>query len=409
MGASSAYLTAVVAGAMTAGIGAASVLATPPDVAAETSARNVELAAYVEIPVIDFTPTPGPLSIWRYLAIEAGTNPLLLGIIQRGGNSYNLPGLNTLVDFTANPRVLAEQGDDFVDFGYMSDRTETGGWSLLGGQLASGSSGLTDHRDVHFVPFVGGSRGIGFGLNGVLGETTYDRKLSFLNSNVDIAGDRTIAQFDGETALKPFDGFKAVGGGTLVDANPDATFKLGSLTGGAGGHGGISGNGGLCLGSSQGDTNCGGRISFLEIAAPVDGVLKLGNTEIASADFKTNAVKVELKPGQFSVTGAVGGSFAVGGLEIGRPIPINIQIPRASSMLSPTNSRQSPTVKTSFVAVPGETGSDNDTASTGRHAARDAVNEAVSNVRTAVKTAVSSVTQSKPRHAKPDTDTNTAH
>ncbi len=73
-------------------------------------------------------------------------------------------------------------------------------------------------------------------------------------------------------------------------------------------------------------------------------------------------------------------------------------------MLSSTSSRQSPTVKTSFIAVPGKTGSDNDTASTGRHAARDAVNEAVSNV----KTAVSNVTQSKPRHAKPDTDTNTA-
>jgi len=390
---------------MTAGIGAANVLAVPPDVAAaRPSAKDVDLAAYVEIPIIDFAPTPDPLSIWRYLAIEAGTNPLLLGIIQRGGNTYNLPGLNTLVDFTAHPRVVAEQGDDFVDFGYISDRTQTGGWSLLGGQLASGSSGVTDHRDVHFVPLLGGSRGIGFGLNGVLGETTYDRKISLLNSNVDIAGDRTIAQFDGETALQPFDGFKAVGGGTLVDANPDATFKLGSLTGGAGGHGGISGNGGLCLGSSQGDTDCGGRISFLEIAAPVDGDLKLGNTEIASADFKTNAVKVELKPGQFSVTGAVGGNFTVGGLEIGRPIPIDFQIPRASSLMSSTSSSQQQTVRTSFLAVPGETGSDNGTSSTGRHAARDVVNSTVAGVRTAVKTAVSNVTQSKPRHAKPDTE-----
>jgi hypothetical protein len=65
-------------------------------------------------------------------------------------------------------------------------------------------------------------------------------------------------------------------------------------------------------------------------------------------------------------------------------------------------------VRNSFLAVPGETGSNKATASTGRHAARDAINSSISEVRTAVKTAVSNVTQSKPRHAKPDTDTNTA-
>ena len=90
-------MTAVVAGAMTAGIGAANVLATPPDVAvAQPSARDVDMAA-VTIPIINIGPTPGPLSIWRYLAIQVGTNPLLLGLIQNAGNTYNLPGLNTTV------------------------------------------------------------------------------------------------------------------------------------------------------------------------------------------------------------------------------------------------------------------------------------------------------------------------
>jgi hypothetical protein len=98
-----------------------------------------------------------------------------------------------------------------------------------------------------------------------------------------------------------------------------------------------------------------------------------------------------------SVQGAIGGTFKVGDLEIGRPIPIDIQIPRTSSLLSSTNT---PSVRNSFVAVPRSLGSNNGTASTGRHAARDAVNEALSKV----KTAVSNVTQSKPRHAKPDTD-----
>ena len=393
---------------MTAGIGAANVLAVPPDKVepAQSTVRDVGLAAYIKIPIIDIGPTPGPLSITRKLAIEAGTNPLLLGILQEGGNTYNLPGLNTLFDSTSHPRVVATQGPDSVDFAFLSDRTQDGGWSLLGGALAAGSSQVTDHRDAHFEPFFGGSRGTGFGINGVLGETTYDRNFSLLNSNLDIAGDRTLAEFDGVTAVKPsFDGFKAVGGGTLVDATPVTTFNLGSLTGGVGGHGGINGDGGLCLGSSQGDTDCGGRISFVRIAAPVSGRLTLGNAEIASADFEDNEVSVELRPGQFSVTGAVGGTFTIGGLEIGRPIPINIQIPGSSSLTTlNSTSLQSETVKASFIAVPGKSGSDNGTASTGRHAARDAVNSAISEVRTAVKTAVSNVPQSKPRHAKPDTD-----
>ncbi|HKV20137.1 MAG TPA: hypothetical protein VJR50_13990 [Mycobacterium sp.] len=403
MGATGAYLTAVVAGAVTAGIGAANVLAVPPDTAvAAESTKDVGLSA-VTIPVIDIGPTPGPLSIWRYLAIQAGTNPLLLGLVQQAGNTYDLPGLFTTVDSDTNWFVKAVRNPgESIDFGATADQSQSGAWKLLGGALAGGSSAITDHRDVHFVPLTGGSGGLGFGLNGVLGDTQYDRNLSLLDSNLDIAGDRTLAEFDGVTALQPFDGFKAVGGGTLFDAEPDATFNLGSLTGGAGGHGGINGDGGLCLGSSRGDEDCGGNISFVQIAAPVSGALTLGNTQIASADFEDNALAVKLKPGQFSVTGAVGGSFTVGGVTIGRPIPIDFQIPRASSMLSSTNSRQ--TVKTSLVAVPGKAGADSGTASTGRHAAGDAVNSAISGVGTAVKTAVSTVANSKPKHAKPDTE-----
>ena len=60
------------------------------------------------------------------------------------------------------------------------------------------------------------------------------------------------------------------------------------------------------------------------------------------------------------------------------------------------------------MAVPGSPGSDNGTASTGRHAARDAINSSISEVRTAVKTAVSNVTQSKPKHASTTNDTDIA-
>ncbi len=48
--------------------------------------------------------------------------------MQEGGNSYNLPGLNTLVNSTANPRVVATQGADYLDFGFLSDRTQSAGY-----------------------------------------------------------------------------------------------------------------------------------------------------------------------------------------------------------------------------------------------------------------------------------------
>lgn len=116
---------------MTAGIGAANVLAVPPDVAepAQSTVKDIDLSAVMKI--IDFDETVGPLTLIRRLWIEVGTNPLLLGIIQERGNSYDLPGLFTMANSTSNPRVEAVRGADFVDFGFDSDRTESGGWNLL--------------------------------------------------------------------------------------------------------------------------------------------------------------------------------------------------------------------------------------------------------------------------------------
>jgi hypothetical protein len=218
-------------------------------------------------------------------------------------------------------------------------------------------------------------------------------------------------------ALLPWDGFKVVGGGseppatgvptaTLIDTSRLTEFNLGSLTGEATSNVTLDGGAGLCLGSAK--ASCGGNTAFLGVGAPVEGGLTLAGRNIISGDFSTNRVVSTLGNGQFSVTGAIGGTFKVGNLDIGRPIPIDIHIPNSSSLLSTSSSRQQQSVRNSFVAVPGNAGSDNATASTGRHAARDAVNSTISDVKTAVKTAVSNVTQSKPRHAKPDTDTNTA-
>ena len=77
------------------------------------------------------------------------------------------------------------------------------------------------------------------------------------------------------------------------------------------------------------------------------------------------------------MTGAVGGTVTVGNLEIGRPIPIDIQIPRASSMTSLSGDRQASTVKDSFKATPRKLGSDNETG--GRH--RAPLREAVANIK----------------------------
>ena len=119
---------------------------------------------------------------------------------------------------------------------------------------------------------------------------------------------------------------------TLIDTNRLTTFNLGSLTGEAASTVTLDGGAGLCLGSAK--ASCGGNTAFLGVGAPVNGGLTLAGRNIISGDFSTNRLVSTLGNGQFSVQGAVGGKVAVGNLELCRPIPINIQIPRASSMLS---------------------------------------------------------------------------
>ena len=181
-------------------------------------------------------------------------------------------------------------------------------------------------------------------------------------------------------ALLPWDGFKVVGLGTapatteeplppatLIDTNRLTTFNLGPLTGKAESTVTLDGGAGLCLGSAQ--ASCGGNTAFLEVGAPVTGALTLGNTNIISGDFSDNRVVSTLGNGQFSVTGAVGGTFSIGSLDIGRPIPIDFHFPHNSAVTSLSNERQTETVRNSLMAVPRKSGSDNETGSTGRHAA----------------------------------------
>jgi hypothetical protein len=182
-----------------------------------------------------------------------------------------------------------------------------------------------------------------------------------------------------------------------------ADFKLGSLRAGGDTDVTLGGSAGLCLGSAQ-TTSCAGNLVFGTVDVPLKAGVYFGDpsTDDFSVDIPTNLTVAVGNQG-LSVNGELGGIVKVGSVEIGRKIPINFQFPGGSSMMSSASTRQQQSVRNSFLAVPRSLGSDNGSAATGRHTARDAVNSAISQVNTAVKTAVSNVTQPKPKHAKPDT------
>ena len=115
-------------------------------------------------------------------------------------------------------------------------------------------------------------------------------------------------------------------------------------------------------------------------------------TNLFSVNFPEDNLAVALGNGRFAVTGQLGGTVSVGGLEIGRPIDIDIQIPRAASMMSSSSLRQEQSVRNSFMAVPRKSSSDNETG--GRH--RAPLREAITKVKTAVDKVV------KPKHATED-------
>lgn len=379
MCAASKCFTAVVAGAMTAGIGATTVAAVPD--ADDSAGADVQLAAITVIPIIDFDPTVGPLTVIRRLGLfyDNPSNGFLGGLYSQSGTIYDLPGLYTNFQSASTPSVsvLRNPGESVV-FGFDTYAPDTSEWSLLGG-VAGGTAEQKPTRSFDFTVFTGGSEGIGAGLGGTLADTTGSRSLTVGDSGFDIATDRTTGDFDGQLSLMPFDGFKAVGDGTAIDTRPNADFRLGSLTGSAGGEGRLSGDVGLCLGSAKGTDSCGGRTAFASFDAPVKGRVQVGETNIVSADIPTN-LAVAVKDRRLTVTGDIGGVVSVGNIELGRKIPIDIAIPRNST--------------DSLRAVPRKLGSDSGTG--GRH--RAPLRSLVSDV----KDAVSSVAHSKPKHAKPD-------
>jgi hypothetical protein len=221
---------------------------------------------------------------------------------------------------------------------------------------------------------------------GALAQSTRHRELSVLDSGFESDVTSTLAAGGGLLSFMPFDGFKAVGGGNLLNvSNAQTSLQLGSLELGAGGSGGLSGGAGLCLGSAEGTDGCGvGQTAFASLGLPIQAGLGTGGstTNIASVNLPNN-LAVSVGGGQFSVEGDIGGEVSVGSVTLGRVIPINIQIPRASSMMLANNNRQG-TVRDSLRAIPRNLVSDNETG--GRHCAP--LREAIADVKRAVNNAV---------------------
>ena len=106
--------------------------------------------------------------------------------------------------------------------------------TFSGSRVARRFSAATE--DIHFRPLLGGSQGIGAALLGTLANATDTRSLNFLGSNLDLTGDRTVADFNSATAITP-GGYRSVLGdstdptdlsdppppATLIDATPNTS------------------------------------------------------------------------------------------------------------------------------------------------------------------------------------------
>jgi hypothetical protein len=383
MGVASTYLSVVAAGALTAGVAAANVVPVPE----KADSPDVDLAASITIPIIDID-TPGPVSISRLLELTLGTatNAVFGGLHSEAGTIYDLPGLYTNFQDSGDTgvEVVRDPGES-IGAGLNRTIGDSSQWNVLG--LVGNNSTNSGATSFDVTGLTGGTGGIGAALGGVLSQSDRHRELSVLGSGITSDVTSTLAGGGGELSFMPFDGFKAVGGGNLIDVNnADASLRLGSLELGGGGEGTLSGGAGLCLGSAQGTTGCTtGQTAFASLDVPIKAGFGTGGstTNVFAVNIPTN-LAVAVGGGQFSVEGDIGGTVSVGSVTLGRVIPVNVQIPNSSSMMLANNNRQSQTVRDSFRAVPGKTSSDNETG--GRH--RAPLRDAVANIKAAVDSAV---------------------
>ena len=125
MGVVNAYLSAVAAGALTAGVAAANIVAVPPDTAIspQPTARDVELAAEITIPIFDID-TPGPISISRLLTLtlEALPNSLRAILDSEAGHRLQLAGLCIRTSSSSGQQIFSaiRVPGESIGFGFSS-------------------------------------------------------------------------------------------------------------------------------------------------------------------------------------------------------------------------------------------------------------------------------------------------
>lgn len=401
MGLASTYLSVVAAGALTAGVAATGVVVTPDMTETVPAVADVELNA-ITIPLLDVDQTVGPLTVIQQILLTLGgdANRLFTEINSKSQTIYDLPGLYT--NYSNGGQTIGElvrNPGESIGAGLQRTIDSSSEWSLLG--VLGNALGSSGGSAFDLTGFTGGTEGIGVGLGGTLSNSQRDRQLTFFNSGLDSEYDGTFADGGGQLSFMPFDGFKAVGDATVIDVRTSKTsLKLGSLQVAGSGDGALGGGAGLCLGSAAGTDGCGPSAgAFASFRAPIQAGFGTGGstTSALNVNIPTNLAVSIGKPG-FSLTGDLGGTVSVGSVELGRVIPVNIQIPGASSLAATSGKKQTSAVRDSFRATPKSL---SDNATGGRHRLSDRVGEVQKDVKTAVDNVAKAV-KSTPKHAAED-------
>ena len=152
MGVARTYLSAVAAGALTAGVAAANVVAVPPDRLYRLSHRrgtSIWPSSRSRSSILDRL--PGPLTIRPEARLcEGGMDPLeLQASKQEAGNTYDLPGLNTTVDSNSTQHVLVRSAFREPITSTSAGASDQLGQLRFGGNLLGGvltSSAVVNRR-----------------------------------------------------------------------------------------------------------------------------------------------------------------------------------------------------------------------------------------------------------------------
>lgn len=279
MGISSACLTAVAAGAVTASV-ATGVTAMPqPQETEPSTARAMNLTA-TDRPIVDIDRTVGPLTVIRRLVASYDSAPqFLTGLFGVSTTEWNGSLAHGVADIRWQERL-------FVD---TTDGLNSGGTFILPRGSVQGGLG----RDV-------GNGGVGV-------EGSIAGALPDFRPNL-------VAKQGGATY---FSGFAP------VNTSAGGQIGLGPISVTSAASGSVSNTTRVCLGSAP--LSCGpGVIAQTSTSVPLNTNFAIarpgGDVNVLAVDIPNN-VAVTVWSHQLAVTGAVGGTVKVGPVTLGRIVP----------------------------------------------------------------------------------------